>query len=166
MTNGKWYQIQIWSMKKYLIFFHLHSLFHFNHKTEKFRFWKSFNLFIFLIFLIKKDVTSDLNMSHWKICFISIIRVCHNHKTEEFWFWKSLKCLIFLFKKSQIWICTVKQHLILFKLFCLNRSLAIRWGIQILNFIEIFNIFQFRNLLSDQNLPWFLLSYLYFLASL
>ena len=37
-------------------------LVHFSHKTEKFRFWKS--LKYFNIFLIKKDMMSDLNMSH------------------------------------------------------------------------------------------------------
>ena len=64
-----------------------------SHKTEIFRFWRS--LKYFNIILTKKDMMSDLNMSHEKMTgffFISIVWVCFSHKTDKIWFWRSLKC--------------------------------------------------------------------------
>ena len=56
-----------------------------------------------------------------------------------------------------IWFILVKQCLIWFKVRCLNRILAISWD------LERFWIFYLRNLLSDQNLSRYFLSYLHFL---
>ena len=64
---------------------------HFSHKTVKLWFWKS--LKYFSVFMIKKDLVSNLNMSYgnaW-FCFISIVWIHFSHKTEKLWFWNSLK---------------------------------------------------------------------------
>ena len=55
--------IWIYPMGKCLILFHFHFWVHFSHKIEKFRFWKSLKYYV----LIKKDMLSDLNISHGKM---------------------------------------------------------------------------------------------------
>ena len=120
-----------------------------------------------LMFLIKKDLVSALNMSHGKMSdFVSfplfgftLVTKLRSSDFENHW-----NILIFFWLKKiccQIWMCPVKQCLIWFKLRCLSKILAI-----ILLKLKIVNIFRFKNLLSDQNLSHFFWSYLYFLALL
>ena len=110
---------------------------HFSHKTEKFWFWKSLKYFNILK---KKDMTSDLNMTHRKMSdFVSLplvgfalVTKLKNVDFESHWI-----TLIFFIKICQISILPVKQCLIWFKLCCVSRILVISWEIQILNFTEI-----------------------------
>ena len=110
-----------------------------------------------LVFCDQWKMMWDLNMSHGKkiqFCFISIVWIHFSQKTEKFWFKKSLKYFnIFLIKNiwRQIWICTVKQCLLSFKLRCLSKMLVVIQEIRFSNFTEIVYTFQLRNLLSDQN---------------
>ena len=114
------------------------------------------------IFLIENHVTFEY--VPWKnswFCFVSNVWVNFSHKTSwNFHFeshWNTWLFFIIKKQKCYIWIRPVKQYLIGLKLRCLCAIFAISWEIRILNFI-----FQLRNLLSDQNLSWFL-SYKYFL---
>ena len=114
------------------------------------------------IFLIENHVTFEY--VPWKnawFCFVSNVWVNFSHKTSwNFHFechWNTWLFFIIEKQKCYIWIRPVKQYLIGLKLRCLCAIFAISWEIRILNFI-----FQLRNLLSDQNLSWFL-SYKYFL---
>ena len=55
--------IRIYPMGKFWFCFIFIFWVHFSHKTEKFRFWKSLKYYV----LIKKDMLSDLNISHGKM---------------------------------------------------------------------------------------------------
>ena len=81
------------------------------------------------MFLIKKDMTADFNMSHEKmVCFsfISLFLVQFSHKTEKFWFLKTLKYFDFFDQKVSDLNIPVKHSLIWFKLRCLSRILVIK----------------------------------------
>ena len=97
-----------------------------------------------LIFFYKKDMTSDLKISHEKMpsfAFFFIVWVHFSHSTEKFRFWKSLNhffCFL-LFKLKKVMSDlnrSCKQCLIWFKCCCLSRILAISWEIWTLNFKE------------------------------
>ena len=97
---------------------------HFSHKTEKCWFWKS--LKYFNIFMIKRDVVSDLNISHGKMSYFvsslffgfTLIIKLRYFNFESHW----NTFMIFIIKKiwSQIWICPMKKCLILFHFHCLG----------------------------------------------
>ena len=60
-------------------------------------------------------------------------------------------------------MCPVKGCLIWLRLHCLSRILVITWEIRILNFIYIvFDIFELRNLSSDQNMSLFFWVFLHY----
>ena len=95
-----------------------------------------------LIFFDKKRYGVRFEYVPWRnvwFCFISIVWIHFSHKTWKFWFSMSLKCFdFFLIKKwCQIWLCPVRQCLILFKLCCLSKISAISWEIRSLRFIKI-----------------------------
>ena len=136
------------------------------HKTEKYWFWKS--LKYFNIFDIKKMI-SDLNMSHglmemsnfvsFPLFGLSLVIKLRNFDFESHW-----NTLLFFFLKQkwcQIWMSC--QFLIWFKLCCVSIIWVISLEMQILNLIEIVNIFELQNLLWDQDLSQWFLSCLYLL---
>ena len=97
----------------------------FSHKTEKFRFWKSWiNLTIFdkERYVVRFEYVSRYDV--W-FCSISIVWFHFIHKTEI----SMLKVIKIFFDKKwcKIWLCPVKQCLTWFKLRCLGKILALGW---------------------------------------
>ena len=120
-----------------------------------------------LIIFGKKMYSVTFEYVPWKnvwFCFISIILVHFSHKTENSSFLKSLKWFKVFWKKKKndVRIEYVLSNSVWFRL-----SFVVWvefWRIYFKK--KHFNIFQFRNLLSDQNLSRFFLSYLNFLVLL
>ena len=109
----------------------------------------------------KKDMMSDLNISHGKMSDSVLLPL--------FRFTLVIKMRIFLIKKwCQIWLCPVKQCLTWLKLPSLCRIFGNK--LRKMNFEFYQNsfcfFFQFRNMLWDQNLTKNFLFYLYFLILL
>ena len=83
----------------------------------------------------------DLNMSYGKVSdFVSFsfFGFTFAIKLRNFDFKGYLNTLIISDQKGcQVWLCPVKQCLILFQLRCLSKILAISWEIRNLNIIKI-----------------------------
>ena len=113
---------------------------HFDHKNEKFWFWKSLKY-------IKNKIWRQIWLYPMKnlwfyfiplfVFTLSILKV-------------TILKFFFIKKWCQIWICPIKQCLIWLKLRCLSRILAISWEIRTL----------------DQNLSCFFVLFVFFCTAI
>ena len=108
---------------------------------------------------------SDLNISHEKMSdFVSLssFGFTLGIKLRNFDFESHWNTLIFFDQINNVRFQYVLSNIVWFKFRCSSRILAIveEYGFQ--NLLRKFNIFQLRNLLSDQNLSRSFLSFVFF----